>query len=338
MAAKKTSKSFKPITPDKEYLLQVNALKTYYPIKTGVFSRVTNYVKAVDGISFNIKKGQTMGLVGESGCGKTTVGRTLLRLTPHTDGEVFFEGQSVFDLPKKEMDAMRPKMQIIFQDPYSSLSPRLPIGEIIGEAVREHKIVPEDQYDDYINKIMQSCGLQPYHKDRYPHEFSGGQRQRICIARALALNPEFVVCDEPVSALDVSIQAQIINLLMDLQEEFDLTYLFISHDLSVVEHISDTIGVMYLGSLVETGDKVQIFKDPLHPYTQALFSAIPVPDPGHKMNRIILEGSIPSPANPPSGCKFHTRCRYVFDRCKVEDPAPKDMGNGHVVCCHLYDK
>lgn len=338
MAAKKTSKSFKPITPDKEYLLQVNALKTYYPIKTGVFSRVTNYVKAVDGISFNIKKGQTMGLVGESGCGKTTVGRTLLRLTPHTDGEVFFEGQSVFDLPKKEMDAMRPKMQIIFQDPYSSLSPRLPIGEIIGEAVREHKIVPEDQYDDYINKIMQSCGLQPYHKDRYPHEFSGGQRQRICIARALALNPEFVVCDEPVSALDVSIQAQIINLLMDLQEEFDLTYLFISHDLSVVEHISDTIGVMYLGSLVETGDKVQIFKDPLHPYTQALFSAIPVPDPDHKMNRIILEGSIPSPANPPSGCKFHTRCRYVFDRCKVEDPAPKDMGNGHVVCCHLYDK
>ncbi len=229
-------------------------------------------------------------------------------------------------------------MQIIFQDPYSSLSPRLPVGEIIGEAVREHKLVPEDKYDDYITSIMNSCGLQVYHKDRYPHEFSGGQRQRICIARALALNPKFVVCDEPVSALDVSIQAQIINLLMDLQEKYGLTYLFISHDLSVVEHISDTIGVMYLGSLVETGSKKDIFKDPLHPYTKALFSAIPVPDPDYKMNRIILEGSIPSPANPPKGCKFHTRCRHCFDRCKVEDPAPKDMGNGHVVCCHLYDK
>ncbi|MDD2261282.1 MAG: ATP-binding cassette domain-containing protein [Clostridia bacterium] len=330
--------NYTPLTPDSKYLVQVNSLRTFYPIKAGVFSRIAGYVRAVDGVSFNIKKGQTMGLVGESGCGKTTVGRTLLRLTPHTDGEVYFSGESVFDKNREELNKIRPQMQIIFQDPYSSLSPRLPVGEIIGEAVREHKLVPEDKYDDYITSIMNSCGLQVYHKDRYPHEFSGGQRQRICIARALALNPKFVVCDEPVSALDVSIQAQIINLLMDLQEKYGLTYLFISHDLSVVEHISDTIGVMYLGSLVETGSKKDIFKDPLHPYTKALFSAIPVPDPDYKMNRIILEGSIPSPANPPKGCKFHTRCRHCFDRCKVEDPAPKDMGNGHVVCCHLYDK
>jgi len=330
--------NYTPLTPDSKYLVQVNSLRTFYPIKAGVFSRIAGYVRAVDGVSFNIKKGQTMGLVGESGCGKTTVGRTLLRLTPHTDGEVYFNGESVFDKNREELNKIRPQMQIIFQDPYSSLSPRLPVGEIIGEAVREHKLVPEDKYDDYITSIMNSCGLQVYHKDRYPHEFSGGQRQRICIARALALNPKFVVCDEPVSALDVSIQAQIINLLMDLQEKYGLTYLFISHDLSVVEHISDTIGVMYLGSLVETGSKKDIFKDPLHPYTKALFSAIPVPDPDYKMNRIILEGSIPSPANPPKGCKFHTRCRHCFDRCKVEDPAPKDMGNGHVVCCHLYDK
>jgi peptide/nickel transport system ATP-binding protein len=329
---------YTPLVPDSNYLLQVNALRTFFPIKTGVFSRITGYVKAVDGVSFNIKKGQTMGLVGESGCGKTTIGRTILRLTPHTDGEVYFDGESVFDKDKNEMRAMRPKMQIIFQDPYSSLSPRMPVGEIIGEAVREHKLVPEENFDDYITSIMNSCGLQAYHKDRYPHEFSGGQRQRICIARALALNPEFVVCDEPVSALDVSIQAQIINLLKELQEKYGLTYLFISHDLSVVEHISDTIGVMYLGSMVEMGTKKDIFREPLHPYTQALFSAIPVPDPSYKMNRIILEGSIPSPANPPSGCKFHTRCRHCFERCKTEDPAPKDMGNGHVVCCHLYDK
>jgi len=330
--------NYTPLTPDSKYLVQVNSLRTFYPIKAGVFSRIAGYVRAVDGVSFNIKKGQTMGLVGESGSGKTTVGRTLLRLTPHTDGEVYFNGESVFDKNREELNKIRPQMQIIFQDPDSSLSPRLPVGEIIGEAVREHKLVPEDKYDDYITSIMNSCGLQVYHKDRYPHEFSGGQRQRICIARALALNPKFVVCDEPVSALDVSIQAQIINLLMDLQEKYGLTYLFISHDLSVVEHISDTIGVMYLGSLVETGTKKDIFKDPLHPYTKALFSAIPVPDPDYKMNRIILEGSIPSPANPPKGCKFHTRCRHCFDRCKVEDPAPKDMGNGHVVCCHLYDK
>ena len=278
-----------------------------------------------------------MGLVGESGCGKSTTGRTLLRLIPKTDGTVLFNGKDIYSLDHKELRELRTKMQIIFQDPYSSLSPRLPVGEIIGEAVREHKLVPKEEYDEYLNKIMDDCGLQTYHKDRYPHEFSGGQRQRICIARALALNPEFVVCDEPVSALDVSVQAQIINLLKELQEKRNLTYLFISHDLSVVEHISDTIGVMYLGGLVETGSTEDIFAKPLHPYTEALFSAIPMPDPDLKRNRIILEGNIPSPANPPSGCKFHTRCRKCMEICKTQIPEEKDMGNGHMVRCHLYD-
>ena len=321
-----------------EYILEVKNLKKYFPIKAGMLGRVVGNVRAVDGVSFRIKRGTTMGLVGESGCGKTTIGKTILRLTDKSGGEVLFDGQEIFDLDKKSLRAMRPRIQIIFQDPYSSLSPRLPVGEIIGEAVREHKIVPPEEYDAYISRIMKSCGLQEYHKDRYPHEFSGGQRQRICIARALALDPEFIVCDEPVSALDVSIQAQIINLLADLQKEYGLTYLFISHDLSVVEHISDTVGVMYLGDMVEYADKKEIFKNPLHPYTQALFSAIPMPDPTVKMDRIILEGSIPSPANPPMGCKFHTRCAKCMERCKVEEPAARDMGNGHMVACHLYDE
>jgi peptide/nickel transport system ATP-binding protein len=280
-----------------------------------------------------------MGLVGESGCGKTTTGRVILRLSGEkTGGQVLFNGQEVYDMSKKEMRDLRTKMQIIFQDPFSSLSPRLPVGEIIGEAVKEHNVVPKNEYEDYLDKVMDECGLQPFHKDRYPHEFSGGQRQRICIARALALNPEFVVCDEPVSALDVSIQAQIINLLNKLQEERNLTYLFISHDLSVVEHISDTVGVMYLGNLVEYGDKKDIFKNPLHPYTKALFSAIPIPDPKAKMNRIVLEGSIPSPANPPQGCKFHTRCPYATERCKCEVPRQVEVEPGHYCVCHLYDK
>lgn len=320
-----------------ENVLEVRDLYKYFPIKGGLFQRVVGNVRAVDGISFTIKRGTTMGLVGESGCGKTTVGRTLLRLYEKTKGEVLFDGVDIFKLSRDELRSIRPKMQIIFQDPYSSLSPRMPVGEIIGEAVREHGLVPPEEFDDYITDVMRSCGLQPYHKDRYPHEFSGGQRQRICIARALALNPEFVVCDEPVSALDVSIQAQIINLLNDLQEQRGLTYLFISHDLSVVEHISDSIGVMYLGDLVEVGEKNDIFAEPLHPYTQALFSAIPVPDPTVKMNRIILEGSIPSPANPPSGCKFHTRCSKCMEICKQEVPCSYDAGNGHKVACHLYD-
>src|SRR5699024_10737160 len=264
---------------------------------------------------------------------------TILRLSgDKTGGQVLFNGKEVYDLSREELRAMRTKMQIIFQDPFSSLSPRLPVGEIIGEAVREHKLVPKEEFSDYIDQVMDNCGLQPFHKDRYPHEFSGGQRQRICIARALALNPEFVVCDEPVSALDVSIQAQIINLLRELQEKYNLTYLFISNDLSVVEHISDSVGVMYLGNLVEYGATAYIFRNPLHPYTKALFSAIPIPDPDAKMNRIVLEGSIPSPANPPSGCKFHTRCPYATERCKVEAPCQREVEPGHYVVCHLFDK
>lgn len=277
-----------------------------------------------------------MGLVGESGCGKTTVGRTLLRLNEKTSGEVLINGIEIHELDPVDLRKMRPKMQIIFQDPFSSLSPRLPVGDIIGEAVKEHKLVPDNELDDYITQIMEQCGLQPFHKSRYPHEFSGGQRQRICIARALALKPDFVVCDEPVSALDVSIQAQIINLLRDLQKELGLTYLFISHDLSVVEHISDTVGVMYLGNIVESGAKDDIFNEPLHPYTQALFSAIPVPDPDAKMNRIALEGSIPSPVNPPSGCKFHTRCPKAMPICKVDVPVELSTADEHMVACHLY--
>ena len=320
-----------------EYVLEVKDLKKYFPIKAGFFGRVVGNVRAVDGVSFKIKRGTTMGLVGESGCGKSTIGKTILRLNDKTSGEVLFNGIEIHDLPKKELRKIRPKIQIIFQDPYSSLSPRLPVAEIIGEAVREHNLVPHAEFDDYITKIMLNCGLQPYHKDRYPHEFSGGQRQRICIARALALNPDFIVCDEPVSALDVSIQAQIINLLEDLQKQYGLTYLFISHDLSVVEHISDTVGVMYLGNMVEYAPKEDIFAEPLHPYTVALFSAIPMPDPTIKMDRIILEGSIPSPANPPSGCKFHTRCNRCMEICSKEEPATKEVRPGHFVACHLYD-
>lgn len=330
---------FTPVEYDPQYILRVNHLKKYFPIKGGMVSKTVGHVKAVDGVTFNLKRGTTMGLVGESGCGKTTTGRTILRLAGEkTDGQVLFNGKEIYDMSPKELRALRTKMQIIFQDPFSSLSPRLPVGEIIGEAVREHKLVSKAEYNDYIDKVMDNCGLQPFHKARYPHEFSGGQRQRICIARALALNPEFVVCDEPVSALDVSIQAQIINLLKDLQDQYNLTYLFISHDLSVVEHISDSVGVMYLGNLVEYGDTEDIFRNPLHPYTKALFSAIPVPDPNAKMNRIVLEGSIPSPANPPSGCKFHTRCPYATERCKVEAPCQREVEPGHYVVCHLFDK
>ena len=287
-----------------EYLVEVENLVKWFPIKSSFFRRTIGNVRAVDGITFKIKRGETMGLVGESGCGKSTAGRTMLRLIEKTSGEVYFDGQEVSSLSRKELRKLRPRMQIVFQDPYSSLSPRLPVGEIIGEAVREHHIVPPEEYDDYISRVMNACGLPAYYKDRYPHEFSGGQRQRICIARALALNPDFIVCDEPVSALDVSIQAQIINLLKRLQKDFGLTYLFISHDLSVVEHISNTVGVMYLGSMVEYAATEKIFSHPLHPYTEALFSAIPVPDPDVKVNRIILKGSLPSPANPPHGCKL----------------------------------
>ena len=326
-------------TPDteNEYLLEVKNLVKWFPIKSSFFKQTIGNVRAVDGISFKIKRGQTMGLVGESGCGKSTAGRTILRLLEKTSGEVWFDGKEIFSLSKEELRRMRPRMQIVFQDPYSSLSPRLPVGEIIGEAVREHGIVPPEEYDDYITRVMKACGLPEYYKDRYPHEFSGGQRQRICIARALALSPDFIVCDEPVSALDVSIQAQIINLLRQLQKDFGITYLFISHDLSVVEHISDTVGVMYLGTMVEYSETEKIFGKPLHPYTTALFSAIPIPDPDVKLNRIILKGSLPSPANPPAGCKFHTRCDKCMDICRCAVPEWSEVEPGHWCACHLYN-
>ena len=327
----------KTTATNSEYLLEVKDLVKWFPIKSSFFKRTVGNVKAVDGVSFKIRRGETMGLVGESGCGKSTCGRTILRLQEKTSGQVLLDGQDIFALSKEELRQLRPKMQIVFQDPYSSLSPRLPIGEIIGEAVREHNIVPQEEFDDYITRVMDVCGLPEYYKDRYPHEFSGGQRQRICIARALALSPDFIVCDEPVSALDVSIQAQIINLLKQLQKEFGLTYLFISHDLSVVEHISNTVGVMYLGNMVEYAETEKIFANPLNPYTKALFSAIPIPDPDAKINRIILKGSIPSPANPPKGCKFHTRCESCMEVCKYAAPEWREVEEGHFCACHLYN-
>ena len=265
------------------------------------------------------------------------MGRTILRLYEVTGGEIWFRGKEVSKIKNSEFNKLRPNMQMIFQDPYASLSPRLTVGEIIGEAVREHGIVPKEEYQDYILSVMKMCGLQPHYFERYPHEFSGGQRQRICIARALALKPELVVCDEPVSALDVSIQAQIINMLKELQKSLNLTYIFISHDLSVVKHISDYVGVMYLGTMVEYGSKENIFENTLHPYTKALFSAVPVPNPHVKMNRILLKGDIPSPVNPPKGCKFHTRCEHCMDICTMVPPAYKEVENGHYCACHLYN-
>ena len=323
-------------TPDteNEYLLEVKNLVKWFPIKSSFFKQTIGNVRAVDGISFKIKRGQTMGLVGESGCGKSTAGRTILRLLEKTSGEVWFDGKEIFSLSKEELRRMRPRMQIVFQDPYSSLSPRLPVGEIIGEAVREHGIVPPEEYDDYITRVMKACGLPEYYKDRYPHEFSGGQRQRICIARALALSPDFIVCDEPVSALDVSIQAQIINLLRQLQKDFGITYLFISHDLSVVEHISDTVGVMYLGTMVELAAADEIFHHPIHPYTEALLNAIPTTDTVGAKELSILEGDIPSPVNPPKGCKFHTRCKYCTEICTQVVPEWEEVRPNHFVACH----
>lgn len=320
-----------------ENILEVKNLKKHFPIKAGVFQKVVGHVKSVDGVSFNIKRGQTFGLVGESGCGKTTIGRTILRLTEPTEGEAILNGKNIFEMSSKELQKIRPDIQIIFQDPYSSLDPRMPVGEIIGEAVRQHNIVPKSEYREYILKIMEDCGLRPYHIDRYPHEFSGGQRQRICIARALALNPSLIIADEPVSALDVSIQAQIINLMKDLQVKRNISYLFISHDLSVIRYISDVIGVMYLGNLVEMASKDEIFDNPMHPYTKSLLSAIPLPDPDAKMNRTILEGDLPSPANPPVGCKFNTRCPECMEICKKEQPKLRIIGNDHKIACHLYN-
>lgn len=321
---------------DPNALLEVRHLKKHFPAKKDFFGRPVSFLKAVDDVSFKIEKGTTLGIVGESGCGKTTLGRTILRLQPATDGEVYFDGVDINKLNTKQMNALRPQMQIIFQDPYSSLSPRMPVGEIIGEAVAQHKLVPKTELKEYVLEVMKSCGLPYHYYERYPHEFSGGQRQRICIATALALKPRFVVCDEPVSALDVSIQAQIINLLKDMQEKMGLTYIFISHDLSVVEHISNKVGVMYLGSLVEYASTGDIFDNSMHPYTEALFSAVPIPDPDRHSKRIILSGDIPSPINAPAGCKFHTRCNHCMDICREVAPKFKDYGNGHMVACHLY--
>jgi peptide/nickel transport system ATP-binding protein len=292
-------------------------------------------VKAVDGVSFDIRKGESFGLVGESGCGKSTIGRTILRLGDKTEGNVFFNGQDIYKLRKEEIRKLRPKLQIVFQDPFGSLNPRIKVGEAIGEALLDHGVTDRKEVRRRVLQTLEICGLASYHYDRYPHEFSGGQRQRIGIARALILNPDFIVADEPVSALDVSIQAQIINLLSDLQREQSLTYLFISHDLSVVEHLCNRVGVMYLGSMVELAGKEELFQNPLHPYTKALMSAIPVPDPTVKRERIVLKGDIPSPANPPSGCKFHTRCPIATDICSQKVPEYRNVGRDHWVACHL---
>ncbi|TKJ89473.1 ATP-binding cassette domain-containing protein [Paenibacillus sp. PK4536] len=318
-----------------EALLDIQNLKKYFPIKAGLLSRTVGQVKAVDDISITIQPGETFGLVGESGSGKSTVGRTAIRLTDKTAGEVRFKGTDIYSLPPEQLRQLRPKMQLIFQDPYSSLNPRVRIGEAIGEAVLDHGLAPASEIRDIVKEVLASCGLSSYHIDRFPHEFSGGQRQRIGIARALVLNPELIIADEPVSALDVSIQAQIINLFSHLQESKGLTYLFISHDLSVVEHLCSRIGVMYLGSMVETASRDELFRHPLHPYTKALLSAVPIPIPKLKRERIVLKGDIPSPANPPSGCKFHTRCPFAEQRCVEEVPVFRNMGGEHWVACHL---
>ena len=322
-----------------ENLLEVKNLKKYFDISHGLFNNNKRYVKAVDDVSFYIKKGETFGLVGESGCGKSTVGRTLLRLYKPTAGEIVFDGTDISDLNKREMRPLRKDMQMIFQDPYASLNSRMTVKDIIGEPLDIHNLATGAERERIIHDLLKRVGLNEDHASRYPHEFSGGQRQRIGIARALAVDPKFIICDEPISALDVSIQAQVVNMLADLQEELGLTYLFIAHDLSMVRYISDRVGVMYLGNLVEVSETENLYDRPLHPYTEALLSAIPVPNPDvAKANeRIKLEGEIPSPINPPSGCKFRTRCPYAMDRCAVEVPALKEVEPGHFVACHLRD-
>ena len=325
-----------PFDPD--CILEVRHLRKCFPIKKTLMGKVTQELIAVDDVSFKLMPGETLGIVGESGCGKTTMGRAILKLHQPSGGQIIFDGQDITNFTSAQMRDIRTKMQIIFQDPYSSLPPRSTVGGILSEPVEVHGIVPKDQVKDYVLELMDKCGLRDYYSERYPHEFSGGQRQRICIARALSVKPKLVICDEPVSALDVSIQAQIINLLKQLQKDMNLTYVFISHDLSVVKFISDKIGVMYLGSMVEFGSKKDIFDHPLHPYTQALFSAIPHPDPDVKMNRIVLSGDIPSPANPPKGCRFHTRCPHAREVCKHIVPEYREYEPGHFAACHLLQE
>lgn len=317
-------------------LLKVRNLKKYFPVRGGILSKVIGYVQAVDEISFDIKEGETLGLVGESGCGKTTAGRTITRLLEPTAGEVDFKGENIFKFKKEEIRKARRNIQIIFQDPFGSLNPRMTVGDIVGESLIIHKIAKnKKEKDERVKDLLETVGLNAGHIRKYPHEFSGGQRQRIGIARALALNPELVICDEPVSALDVSIQAQVINLLEDLQEKFKLTYLFIAHDLSVVKHISDRVAVMYLGKIVELTSTYELYDNPQHPYTEALLSAVPIPDPTLERQRIVLEGDVPSPFNPPKGCRFNPRCKYAKPICSQEEPELIDIGNEHFVACHL---
>ncbi len=325
---------------DEKPIIEVRNLKKYFTKKTGILGNKVKHIKAVDDITFSIKKGETLGLVGESGCGKSTTGRTLIRLYDVTGGEIIYNGVDIAKMSQSELKPYRKKIQMIFQDPYASLNTRMTVGDIIGEPIDIHNLATGEERQQIIWDLLERVGLNKEHANRYPHEFSGGQRQRIGIARALAVKPEFIICDEPISALDVSIQAQVVNMLEDLQKEFGLTYLFIAHDLSMVKYISDRIGVMYLGKMVEIADSDDLYNDPKHPYSQALLSSIPIPDPDamKKSNRIILEGEVPSPINPPSGCRFRTRCRYAMERCATEEPMLQDIGNGRQVACHLMDK
>ena len=323
---------------EKRDLIQVKNLVTYFPVRSGILQRIVAWVQAVDDVSFTIHEGETLGLVGESGCGKTTVGRSILRLVEPTSGSVIFDGEDILALHRKELKNLRRDMQIIFQDPYGSLDPRVPIGESVMEGLNIHKIGSRHDRYDLMIETLRKVGLEDYHARRYPHEFSGGQRQRIGIARALALKPKFIICDEPVSALDVSIQSQVLNILKDLQADFNLTYLFIAHNLSVVEHISERVTVMYLGKIVELTTRETLFKMPLHPYTQALMSAIPIADPTLKRQRTILKGDVPSPLHPPSGCRFHPRCPIAQENCSVDEPALREIQPGHQVACHYAEE